>query len=48
MFYAIGKELLSKDSPSGVYGEALKLCKRNPEVANHIVSLIQSKIYTVF
>ncbi|XP_064599101.1 mitochondrial import inner membrane translocase subunit Tim21-like [Liolophura sinensis] len=32
MFYAIGKELLSKDSPSGVYGQALKLCKQNPEI----------------
>ena len=32
MFYAIGRELLSSQSPSGVYGKALKLCRKSYEV----------------
>lgn len=32
MFYTLGKELFSKQSPGGVYSEALKVCKKNDEV----------------
>ncbi|XP_029653048.1 mitochondrial import inner membrane translocase subunit Tim21 [Octopus sinensis] len=32
MFYAIAKELLSKESPNAVFGEAFKRCKNDPEV----------------
>ena len=32
MFYAIGRELFSGESPSGVYGKALKDCMNNTEV----------------
>ncbi|KAL8593080.1 hypothetical protein ACOMHN_018006 [Nucella lapillus] len=32
MFYMIGRELLSSESPSGVYGDALKKCQHNLEV----------------
>ena len=32
MFYAIGRELFSSQSPSGVFGKALKLCKHDLEV----------------
>ncbi|XP_076449014.1 mitochondrial import inner membrane translocase subunit Tim21-like [Babylonia areolata] len=32
MFYMIGRELLSSQSPSGVYGDALKKCQNSLEV----------------
>ncbi|KAL5022641.1 hypothetical protein ScPMuIL_001796 [Solemya velum] len=32
MAYAIGRELLSKESPSGVYGQALKICQNHDEL----------------
>ncbi|XP_064651396.1 mitochondrial import inner membrane translocase subunit Tim21-like [Lineus longissimus] len=32
MFYVIGRELFSTQSPSGVFGEALKLCKKNDQI----------------
>jgi len=32
MFFAIGKELLSGQSPSGVYSNAFKICQKNEEV----------------
>lgn len=32
MFYAIGRELFSGQSPSGVYGRAFKLCRKNEQV----------------
>ena len=32
MFYAIGRELFSGQSPSGVYSRAFKLCKKHEKV----------------
>ena len=32
MFYMIGRELFSSQSPSGLYGKALKLCEKNDQV----------------
>lgn len=32
MIYVIGHELFSKESPSVIYGKALKLCRKNVEV----------------
>jgi len=32
MFYAIGRELFSSQSPSGVYSRAFKLCKKHEKV----------------
>ena len=34
LFYLIGRELFSGQSPSGLYGKALKLCRKHPEVCN--------------
>ncbi|XP_014678546.1 PREDICTED: mitochondrial import inner membrane translocase subunit Tim21-like [Priapulus caudatus] len=34
MFYYIFYELFSKDSPTGVYGDALKRCKKNMKVTD--------------
>lgn len=34
MFFAIGRELLSSQSPSGIYSDALKLCKERTEVTD--------------
>lgn len=36
MFYTVGKELFSKQSPGGVYNQALKLCKKNDEVIDYL------------
>lgn len=36
MFYTVGKELFSKQSPGGVYNQALKLCKKNYEVIDYL------------
>ncbi|XP_050399231.2 mitochondrial import inner membrane translocase subunit Tim21 [Patella vulgata] len=30
--YAVGQELFSSSSPSGIYGSALKLCKQNTQI----------------
>ncbi|XP_041457348.1 mitochondrial import inner membrane translocase subunit Tim21-like [Lytechinus variegatus] len=32
MFYTLGKELFSSDSPNGIYTKAYKLCKNNVEI----------------
>lgn len=32
MFYAIGRELLSKESPNAIFGKAFKKCKHDEEV----------------
>jgi len=32
MFYAIGRELFSGQSPSGVYSRAFKLCRKHEQV----------------
>lgn len=32
MFYMIGRELFSAESPSGLYGAALKACQNNIQV----------------
>ena len=34
MFFAIGRELLSGNSPSGVYSKAFKMCKKNEQVCD--------------
>ncbi|KAK2193046.1 hypothetical protein NP493_18g10000 [Ridgeia piscesae] len=34
MFYAIGRELFSSQSPSGVYSKAFKLCRKSYEVVD--------------
>lgn len=34
MFFAIGRELFSSQSPSGIYGDALKLCMDRTEVTD--------------
>merc|ERR1712038_135859 len=34
MFYAIGRELLSSQSPNGIYNDALKICKDHTEVTD--------------
>jgi len=39
MFYAIGRELFSGQSPSGVYSRAFKLCKKHEKVHNDITYL---------
>jgi import inner membrane translocase subunit TIM21 len=36
MFYAIGRELFSGQSPSGIYSRAYKLCKKNEQVIDAI------------
>jgi len=36
MFYAIGRELFSGQSPSGVYSRAFKLCKKHQKVCNKL------------
>jgi len=36
MFFAIGRELLSSQSPNGVYNDALKLCTERTEVTDLI------------
>lgn len=36
IFYTIGKELFSSQSPSGVYDRSLKLCKANSEVVDSL------------
>ncbi len=36
MFYAIGRELFSSQSPSGVYGNAFKECINNTEVSDSL------------
>jgi len=36
MFYAIGRELFSGQSPSGVYSRAVKLCTNNEKVKDAI------------
>ena len=33
LFFAIGRELFSGQSPSGIYGRALKLIRRNDDVS---------------
>jgi len=45
MFYAIGRELFSGQSPSGVYSKAFKLCKKHEKVCSDIVYL-KSKIFS--
>jgi TIM21 len=40
MFYAIGRELLSNESPSGVYANAFKICQKNSEVLYTILRLL--------
>ncbi|XP_041376415.1 mitochondrial import inner membrane translocase subunit Tim21-like [Gigantopelta aegis] len=32
MFFAIGRELFSSQSPSGLYGKALKMCEKNDQL----------------
>ncbi|XP_071508705.1 mitochondrial import inner membrane translocase subunit Tim21-like, partial [Diadema antillarum] len=32
MFYTVGKELFSSNSPNGIYTNALKLCKNNVQI----------------
>lgn len=34
MFYAVGRELFSSQSPSGVYSKAFKLCRKTYEVVD--------------
>ena len=41
MFYAIGRELFSGESSSGVYGKALKDCMKNMEVLATTLKLFQ-------
>jgi import inner membrane translocase subunit TIM21 len=36
IFYTIGKELFSGQSPSGVYDRAFKICKKNPEIVDSL------------
>lgn len=34
MFYAIGRELLSQESPNAIFGKTFKRCKNDEEVRN--------------
>jgi len=36
MFYAIGRELFSGQSPSGIYSRAVKLCQKNEQVKDAV------------
>lgn len=42
MFYFIGRELLSSESPNGVYASAVKKCQNNDEVADALGKPIKS------
>lgn len=37
MFYAIGRELFSGQSPNGIYSRAFKLCKNNEQAGFTVV-----------
>ena len=42
MFYAIGRELFSGQSPSGVYSRAFKLCRKHEKVCSSVVCLLNA------
>ena len=48
MFFWIGRELFSGQSPSGVYGKALKECLNNTEVSTISVKNWDDYVLFVF
>jgi len=45
MFYAIGRELFSGQSPSGVYSRAFKLCRKHEKVHSDVVHLQFTNVF---
>jgi len=40
MFYAVGRELFSGQSPSGVYSRAFSLCRKHEKVYSGVMYLL--------
>jgi len=48
MFYAIGRELFSGQSPSGVYSRAFKLCRKHEKVCGSVIPCITECCTIIF